>query len=62
MRKIKTPKMHDEGKREIDVNKHQDFYYNFQHAILRSLLNRGKIKQVQYELCIKELYNQKYDL
>ena len=47
---------------EIRHSENKDFYYNFQLAILRSLLNEGKIKQVQYELCVKELYNQKYGL
>lgn len=62
MRKVKMPKLQNSGFMEVRLDENKEFYYNFQLAILRSLLNDGKIKQVQYELCAKELYNQKYGL
>ena len=62
MKKIKMPELLNDGCTEITPNENKEFYYNLQLTILRSLLNEGKIKQVQYELCIKELYNRKYGL
>lgn len=62
MRKVKIPELQNDNRTEIRVDENKEFYYNLQLAILRSLLNEGKIKQVQYELCIKEIYNQKYGL
>lgn len=62
MRKVKMPEMQNGDFVEIRHSENKEFYYNFQLTILRSLLNEGKIKQVQYELCAKELYNKKYGL
>lgn len=62
MRKVKMPKLQNGDFTEVRLDENNEFYYNFQIAILRSLLNEGKIKQVQYELCVKELYSQKYGL
>ena len=62
MRKVIMPEIQNSDFVEIRHRENKEFYYNFQLAILRSLLNDGKIKQVQYELCSKELYNQKYGL
>ncbi|MGN0106585.1 MAG: hypothetical protein ACI4A5_02660 [Hominilimicola sp.] len=62
MRKVKMPELQNRDCIEIGFGENNKFYYNFQLTILRSLLNEGKIKQVQYELCVKELYNQKYGL
>ncbi len=56
------PEMQNSNCVEIRHNENREFYYNLQLAILRSLLNDGKIKQVQYELCAKELYKHKYGL
>lgn len=62
MRKVKMPKLQNSDFIEVRLDENKEFYYNLRLAILRSLLNEGKIKQVQYELCTKELYNQKYGL
>lgn len=62
LRKVRMPLMRNTDICELRVDENRDFYYELEKKILRSLLNEGKIKQVQYELCIKEWYNQKYDL
>ncbi len=62
MRKVKMPKLQNSDFIEVRLDENKEFYHNLRLAILRSLLNEGKIKQVQYELCAKELYNQKYGL
>ena len=62
MRKVKMPKLQNSDFIEVRLDENKEFYYNLRLAILRSLLNEGTIKQEQYELCAKELYNQKYGL
>lgn len=63
MKKVKMPQMTGgNGIIHINPEENRELYYGLQSAVFLSLKNSGIINQVQYELCQKELYNQRYGL
>ncbi len=63
MRRIKMPQLL-EGERSVcpAPAENRELYYGLQLALLRSLKNEGLISQVQFELCEKTLFEQKYGI